>query len=287
MRRIVATALALALLALASAEPPKKSKDPPLPPSQQKALDRMNFHRKLACVAPVTVDGAMSKACAAHAAYLLKHFADYMKNGTSMHTEDPKREGYSKEGEAAGKASDIHYVEPYEAVEGFMASLYHRIPVLNADLQKIGIGCVQGTANPPWVTCVDVLTGLPPLGSDRAKVVLYPADKQTDVPLEFLGERPTPIPEDTDGKAGFPVTATFREIVAVTAATAKLQDAAGAEVPVWLSTPEQSVQPQGQRNTVGLIAKDPLKPGTVYTVTVEAKLDGKPWKKVWKFTTKK
>ena len=90
-----------------------------------------------------------------------------------------------------------------------------------------------------------------------------------------------------DEKAGFPVTATFREIVKVTEATATLKDATGAEVPVWLSTPEKTAQPQGQRNTVGLIAQDPLKPATTYTVTVEAKVDGKPWKKVWKFTTKK
>ena len=287
MKIVWPIAAGLLLFALAAAEPPKKPKDPPLAPIDAKALERINAHRKLAGVPPVTIDAALSKGCAAHAAYLLKHYDEYMKAGTSMHTEDPKLEGYSKAGEVSGKASDIHYVEPAEAVDGFMASLYHRIPLLNADLQKVGLGYVKGTANPPWVCCIDVLTGLPPLGDDKAKVVMYPADGQKDVPLEFGGERPTPIPEDKDGKAGYPVTATFREIVTVTAATATLKDAAGVEVPVWLSTPEKSVQPQGQRNTVALIAQDPLKPGMTYIVAVEAKVDGKVWKKTWKFTTRK
>lgn len=288
MKLPVTAAVGLCLLALASAEPPKKpAKEPPLPAAEARALEKINAARKLAGVGPVTIDAALSKGCAAHAAYLLKHFDEMMKAGTSMHTEDAKLEGYSKEGEVSGKASDIHYVEAPEAVEGFMASLYHRIPLLNADLVKIGVGTVKGTSNPPWVCCVDVLTGLPPLTTEKTKVVIYPADGQQDVPLEFGGERPTPIPDDKDGKAGFPVTVSFREIVKVTEATATLKDAAGAEVPVWLSTPEKSVQPQGQRNTVGLIAQDPLKPATTYTVTVETKVDGKAWKKTWKFTTRK
>ena len=288
MKRLLPPVAVLLVLAFASAEPPKKPvKGPPLPEADAKALEKINAVRKLAGVGPVTIDAKMSAACAAHAAYLLKHYDTMMKAGTSMHSEDPKLEGYTKEGAAAGKASDIHYVEAPEAVDGWMASLYHRIPLLNADLLKIGLGYVKGTANPPWVCCVDVLTGLPSLTEERAKVVMYPSDGQKDVPLDFGGERPTPIPDDPDQKGGFPVTATFREIVKVTEATATLKDATGAEVPVWLSTPEKTVQPQGQRNTVGLIAKDPLKPATIYTVTVDAKVDGKAWKKVWKFTTKK
>ncbi|MEK7469056.1 MAG: CAP domain-containing protein [Planctomycetota bacterium] len=288
MKVLLPLVVAMFVLALASAEPPKKpGKGPPLPEADAKALEKINAVRKLAGVGPVTIDAKMSAGCSSHAAYLLKHYDAMMKAGTSMHSEDPKLEGYTKEGAAAGKASDIHYVEPAEAVDGFMASLYHRIPLLNADLQKIGLGYVKGTANPPWVCCVDVLSGLPPLTEEKAKVVMYPADGQKDVPLDFGGERPTPIPDDPDQKAGFPVTATFREIVKVTDATATLKDAAGVEVPVWLSTPEKTVQPQGQRNTIGLIAKDPLKPATTYTVTVDAKVDGKAWKKAWKFTTRK
>lgn len=286
MKSAGAAAALLLALAVASADPPKKGKEPPLSPDDAKALAKINDARKLAGVGPVVVDATMSKNCAAHAAYLLKHYDEMMKAGTSMHSEDEKKDGYTKDGAAAGKASDIHYVAPPEAVDGFLASLYHRIPLLNADLQKIGIGTVKGTANPPFVCCIDVLTGLPALTEERSKVVMYPADGQKEVPLEFGGERPTPIPDDKDA-AGYPVTATFREIVAVTEATATLKDATGAEVPVWFSSPEKSVQPQGQRNTVAMIAKDPLKPATTYTVTVECKMDGKAWKKTWKFTTKK
>jgi uncharacterized protein YkwD len=279
---------AVLLLAVASAEPPKKPpKEPPLPAVDQKVLDRLNEVRKAAGVGPVKMDAKMSAACAAHAKYVMKHFDHLNRNGISVHGEDPKMEGYSKDGHEAGKASDIHYVEPVAALDGWIASVYHRIPLFNADLQKVGLGYEQGSGNPPWVVCLDVLTGLPPLGEDRAKVVMYPVDRQTNVPLEFGGERPTPIPDDKDGKAGFPITATFREIVEVKDATATLKEkGSNAEIPVWLATPEKSPQPAGQRNSISLVPQDPLKPGTTYVVTVSALLDGKTkWTKTWSFTT--
>ena len=142
MRSLFPLVAGMFVLALAYAEPPKKpGKEPPLPVADAAALAKINAIRKLAGVGPVTIDAAMSKGCAAHAAYLLKHFDEMMKAGTSMHTEDPKLEGYTKEGEVSGKASDIHYVEPSEAVDGFMASLYHRIPkVIGSTL--VAVGCV-------------------------------------------------------------------------------------------------------------------------------------------------
>ena len=41
-------------------------------------------------------------------------------------------------------------------------------------------------------------------------VVIYPADGQKDVPLAYhAGERPDPIPESADKKAGYPVSVAF------------------------------------------------------------------------------
>lgn len=248
-----------------------------------KAIDRINVHRKAAGLDPVAIDPALSKGCAAHAEYLVTNVAHSSTQGLGLHSEDPKLPGYTKEGERAGKASVIFLgLEGVDAVEGWIGSLLHRIPLMQSRLRKVGYGLARG--GPANVTVVlDALNGLGP-GKDAA-VVIYPADGQTDVPLGFSPEIPDPIPESPDKKAGYPVTATFAEGALVKDAKASLKDAAGNEVPFWLSSPEKPAAADYQRNSVGIIPKQPLRPATAYTVTVAALVRGKPWLRVWTFTT--
>ena len=67
-----------------------------------KVADRINVHRKAAGLEPVAVDPALSKGCAAHAAYLVTNVEHPSTQGLGLHSEDPKLPGYSKEGERAG-----------------------------------------------------------------------------------------------------------------------------------------------------------------------------------------
>jgi hypothetical protein len=71
----------------------------------------------------------------------------------------------------------------------------------------------------------------------------------------------------------------------VKGAAAQLTDAEGKEVAAWLSSPEKTGDEGLQRNTVCLIAREPLRPKTKYTVTVSARVDGEEWKQTWSFTT--
>jgi hypothetical protein len=246
-------------------------------------VERLNLHRKAAGLEPVAIDPALSRGCAAHAEYLVKNADHPSTRGLGLHSEDPKLPGYSKDGERAGKASVIFLgLEGEAAVEGWMASLLHRLPLLQARLKKVGYGVARG--GPAKVTVVlDALNGLGP-GKD-APVVVYPADGQADVPLRFFPEIPDPLPDSADKKAGYPVTAMFSEGALVKDAKASLKDAAGNEVPCWLSSPEKPAAADYQRNTVGLIPKQPLRPSTAYTVAVAAVVRGKPWLRTWTFTT--
>ena len=118
-----------------------------------------------------------------------------------------------------------------------------------------------------------------------APVVIYPSDGQKDVPLAFTPEIPDPIPESDDKKAGYPVTAIFSEGALVKDVKASLKEGEGKELAIWLSSPEKPAAADYQRNTVGLIAREPLKPSTTYTVAIAARVTGKPWVKTWSFTT--
>lgn len=246
-------------------------------------LERLNVHRKAAGLEAVALDPALSKGCAAHAEYLVKNVDHPSTKGLGLHSEDPKLPGYSKEGERAGKASVIFLgLEGEDAVEGWIGSLLHRIPLMQSRLRKIGYGVARG--GPAKVTVVlDALNGLGP--GKEAPVVIYPADGQVDLPLRFSPEIPDPIPESPDKKAGYPVTAIFAEGALVKDVKASLKDAAGNEVAVWLSSPEKPAAADYQRNTVGLIPKEPLRPSTAYTVAIAAVVRGKPWLRTWTFTT--
>jgi hypothetical protein len=246
-------------------------------------LQRLNAHRKAAGLELVVMDPALAKGCGSHAAYLVKNVDDPSTQGLGLHSEEAKLPGYTKEGERAGKAAVIFLgKEGPDAVEGWIGSLLHRIPLLQSRLKKVGYGVARG--GPAGVTVVLDATNGMGAGKD-APVVLYPADGQKDVPLAFTPEIPDPIPESVDKKAGYPVTAIFSEGALVKDVKASLKDGDGHEVSIWLSTPEKPAAADYQRNTVGLIAQEPLKPSTTYTVAIAARVTGKPWVKTWTFTT--
>jgi hypothetical protein len=252
-------------------------------PEAVKVAERINAHRKAAGLDPVVLDPVLSKGCAAHAEYLVRNVDHPSTQGLGLHTEDVKLPGYTKEGERAGKASVIFLgLEGSAAAEGWIGSLFHRIPLLQSRLKKIGYGVARG--GPAKVTVVlDATNGLG-VGKD-APAVFYPAEGQKDVPVAFSPEIPDPIPESEDKKAGYPLTVIFGEGGLVKDVKASLKDASGTEVAFWLSTPEKPAAADYQRNTVAMIPKEPLRPMTAYTVTVAARVSGKAWLKTWSFTT--
>jgi uncharacterized protein YkwD len=68
--------------------------------------------------------------------------------------------GYSVEGRNAGLHAVIDFDNPYHCVAGFMASLYHRVPLLNPKLKKIGFAYVKRLHDEVfWVDVIDIGNG--------------------------------------------------------------------------------------------------------------------------------
>jgi hypothetical protein len=277
MRRIAL--LTLALAATLPAEDPA-----PAPETAQQVLEKVNAFRKKAGLAPVVLDAALSKGCQNHASYLLQNKDNPATRGLGAHDEDPALPGYTEEGKKAGKSSDIHFIDPVRAVDGWMASLFHRTPILEPSLAKIGFGAVE---NPDrgWFVVVDVASGKTGKGkAGKNPATVYPADKQKDVPARFGGEVPNPIPEDKDHEAGYPITAQFPAGTPVKEASVGLKDADGKLLECWISSPEKPADARYQRNTICAISKDALKAGATYTVMMAAKVGGRPWAMEWTFS---
>jgi uncharacterized protein YkwD len=287
------------------AEPVPEPADPVPPPrtDEQKAaraIERLNVHRRHAGVSAVTLDEELSKGCKAHAAYLARHHDHSRTRELGPHKEDPNLEGYSPEGEQAGRTGAIYVVktnlDPHkydpsdvEAVDSLVSTFFHRIPLLHPDLRHMGFAYAlqRKGKDSVWVTVMDIRDTRRPDGSS-GWVVLYPGAGQADVPTTFTNfEQPNPTPPEGFGKSlGYCVTATFARSTKVEDAEATLADASGTPVAAWVTTP---TRPAGERNmqqnTVCLIAKSPLKPRTAYTATVTARVDGQDWKRSWTFTT--
>jgi hypothetical protein len=246
----------------------------------------VNAHRLRAGLGVPRIVPGLSRGADLHALYLCKNETQ----GLSGHLEDPKAVGYTEEGARAGKRSVICPFAPHEtpldAVEGLMATLYHRVALLQPGLADAGAG---------WAFRRDGLGFLViDVGADTGRVdpkvwpVVYPVNGQEDVPLDFaLGSKETPNPIPDDGReAGYPVTIQIPE-----RAGRGFDGEAGlftgsTVVDCWLSTPDKPARADWpQPGVVCLIPKKKLAPGTRYTVRFADRLGG--YQKESTFTTRR
>jgi hypothetical protein len=243
-------------------------------------LARINRHRRAAGLDGVAWDEDLARGAALHAEYLRLN-PDVLQRGLEAHEEDPQRPGFTPEGQRAGRHSDIAYVPLDDAVEAWMATLYHRIPLLRPTLRRVGGAHVQGGPW-NWIAVLDCVSGCEGSWGDR--VVLYPPPDGRDVPLEFGGETPDPIPAGAPRPAGYPITVHFPPGWTVVRVHASLRRGT-AEVPFHLSTPESPATDFPQQDTVCIIPERRLEPRATYSVRVEATVNGTARTFEWSFTT--
>jgi hypothetical protein len=239
--------------------------------TEKKVLDKINAYRKSCGFGPVTMDDKLSKGCQLHCEYLAK-------NKAQGHEEDQKKPGYTAEGAQAGMSSCVHYREPLEAVDGWMNSVYHRTPILNPGLQRVGLGYAKSEGS---YCALDVKRGV--AGGRWPDAIIYPPDKAKGVPTSFAGESPSPLPNGF-GDAGYPLTAQFREGTGIKDAEATIKDGSGKSLETYVLTPDNG-DATYIHNTIGVFAKGAFSAKTTYTVTISAKVGGKAWTRTWSFTT--
>jgi uncharacterized protein YkwD len=275
-------ALCCAAAAARAEDPAPAAKARALTDWEKKIVEKINGFRKLAGVKEVAVDVGLSNACQKHSDYLVKNYASQKAEGAKGNDEIEGRAGYTEEGKKAGLASDIAYVEPIRALDECIASLFQRASLLQPDLEKIGIGV--SCPNRDWYVVLDTKSKV--TAESPVPYALYPADKQAAVPLQYAPEGRNPVPGDTDGRAGYPVTVTFRRFDKIDRITATLKDSRGKEVPVWLVKPD-SIPDFEHLRTIAMFSQDPLEKTTTYTASFEAEVNGTMVTKSWSFTTGK
>ena len=275
--------------------PPNKKNAPAEKSLEEKVVDRINHYRNIAGLDPVVLDPEISRACQAHANYLMRNdITSRTHTSSGAHSEDPKLPGYTKEGADIADQSNISYEkDPLMAIDCTMKNVFHRVNgILDPTIISQGIGYVsklEKGKRKEWV----VIGSKCDYKKVRLNPVLFPVPQQQDVPLNYSSERPDPVPYDMDskrGNAGFPITITFYNGNCPSQADGVLQKIRGKrkeKVDAWFYSPDAPADEEYGKNVIYLIAKDRLEPKTTYEVTVTGTLNNKPWEKTWQFTTVK
>jgi uncharacterized protein YkwD len=143
-------------------EPDRYSED-----LEAKIAERVNAVRKAAGLSQVRLDAELSRGCQSHARYLAVNHHRPEALGMGMHRQDANLPGASPEGARAAKESVVAVVlDPQTCVENWMATLYHRIPILTPNLERIGFGHARVEGH-KWVCVLDCGNGRATQSRDR------------------------------------------------------------------------------------------------------------------------
>ena len=245
------------------------------------ALNEFNRIRSVLGLDSVTLSEELSKGCYNHARYLSLNSSHPEVQGLGAHEENPELEGYSENGQVAGKRSVIAFEAPSTAVAAWDATFYHRIPLLQPGLKTIGIGWFKADDEPWPVSLIDCISGTE--GRPNRDYVCAPRNGQTGVPTHMGAEIPHPV--GRQGSYGYPITIYFTKYQKITEVKFQLLDSRGGAVPCYLSEPNAPATDFTQWNTICAIPKEPLDPGKVYTIKVRCMVDDLRFNKTIKFKT--
>jgi hypothetical protein len=229
----------------------------------------------------VALDEELARNAALHAHYLTLN-PEQQTRWPGAHEEYPDRPGFSPEGSLSGLGSVIAFeATPAAAVQKWLGTFYHRLPLLNPGLFGVGFGADSG------VIVLDVRSLV--LAPWQDHVALWPMEDALDVPRACVPEIPSPVPGEDLASLGYPITIQlfFRdEHARVTLALELFRGAAEPEnlVPCHVITPDAPLFVDlAPENVWGLVPRAHLAAKTSYT----ARANWLGQTRTWSFTTGK
>jgi hypothetical protein len=182
-------------------------------------LASVNRYRAMVGVAPVTADDQLSHGDFLHSHYLALNYAAEGRSlsiGAEAHTEGEDQIGFTSEGAAAARASDVDWSwDPHRrpklswAIGNWMAVPFHRMQIINPYLRKVGYGmdCRGAICFAALNTGTDV-DPPPAIPSSWSRPLIFPPDGSVMDTGEFSGEWPDPLTScpGYTSPAGLPIT---------------------------------------------------------------------------------
>lgn len=258
-------------------------------PEELRALARVNRYRQVAGLPDLAYADGLGAAAYGHAYYLS---ANPRQITVDAHRQELFTPFFFGEGPGeraryylvgGGVHEVINFVTRAEdAVDGWMDTLYHRLPLLHPGMTVAGYG-LAGRGE----TLVNTLLTGP--GTEAVRTVLWPAAGQERVPTSWDGaEDPDPfrLYPDVPKPVGYPITLSFGATPrSVTLTTALLVGPDGL-VPVLRFHPGND---RHLGDAVAIIPRAPLQRSTTYSVIMRGEVDfgggPQPFDQEWSFTT--
>ena len=254
----------------------------------------------------VTRNAGLDTAADNHAAYSVS-------NDSVTHTETAglksftgvspgKRIGVTDYPKASGKDEPVAWGEvlsktgsmSQEAFDGLSAAIYHRFVMLSSQFDEVGIALRPSNQANSMVSVVD-FASKKPIRSDR--VIVFPANGQTNVAAAFNSDYETPDPFPNVSFVGYPVSIQSDRGTKLNVSRFELYKIVngqrfGAELPTWIrGTGAKAVSDSNlESHEAFLVTQESLENDTQYeAVFVGTFLDGAApvtlLTKVWRFTT--
>ncbi len=251
-------------------------------PVGPRELQQINRYRAAAGVQPAQINPALDAAAESHVRYYDANRGNPGLAGMGLHSETAGKPEFtgatmSDRARAAGYSGgtvteNAGYGALESALEWYMNSINHRLPLIHPSALDIGYEVSASSG----FSIIDV-----GLRRDELSITLpsvYPGPDATDVPISWDGgETPNPAP-GLSRPLGYPITVAFAIYQQVAWKSFALVDPDGQPVDIVISKTDWM-------RAAAIIPKKPLRPGTTYTVRVEAVADGEPIAKEWTFTT--
>ncbi|WP_448595462.1 CAP domain-containing protein [Thermoflexus hugenholtzii] len=243
-------------------------------------LPRLNAYRAMAGLPPVAENPDWRDGCEKHARYMVK-------NDVITHAEDPRNPWYTPEGDACGRNANIMVsssatASDAYAIDVWMQAPFHAVGMLDPRLLRVGYGAYR-EADGGWQmgAALDVLRGWGGIPEGIAFPIRWPGDGVTTFLRAFqVGEYPDPLAHcGYTAPAGLPILMLFGTGSFTPSITAHqlLRDGTPVAHCVFDETtythPDSAQQSLGRailnsRDAVVILPRDPLGPGSRYTVSI-------------------
>ncbi len=254
-------------------------------------LERVNHHRGMAGLPPVSDDPRVAAAAQSHAQYMADtgQLSHVQMDRTSSHfsgstLEDRLRKAgvqFARSGEAVGLASQS---SPETVVDDLITTVYHRLLLLSRGFDRAGAGVARGAQSGIDAVYVAIdFTGEKSV-EGGVDATVYPIAGQAEVGVDFdpATETPNPLPEHE--LAGQPVTIQVGGNRRLVIERFTLTPEGGA-APVEARVLTQSDDLQMPEWAAALVPLQPLAPGTAYRAEFVGSVAGVPLTQRWRFTT--
>jgi len=260
---------------------------------QVKAYQQLNDLRAQLGAAPVGQDLAIAKAAQSHAQFYVQHKSEYTKSNLSPHFQDPSfgdgftGKNHGQRMKAAGFSGPVGgEVMAFSgsvsgAINGWLATLYHRIPLIDPRSALMGFGMAQqGNAR------TEVMDFSPRGSKSDDPIIVYPWPGQDTVSRSWNGaESPQPKPPPSGYPSGPMITATL-PFAGQFGDDHKLLGPDGSEIPhMWLTPANDPAMKTFANSSAALYPHKPLAADTTYTVHLPLQKNAEEHTLIWRFTT--